>query len=89
MYRKFRANGKIFRFKLDINPISNEMDYHIWIRHLVEPETVIKAFFNFDKERYNEKYERYEAFSKKYNLTIYYFYLRKDEVTIITAFQGV
>jgi len=74
---------------MDLNPVTNEMDYHIWIRHLVEPETVINAFFNVDKERYNEKHKRFEVYSEKYNLIIYYFYLKEKEIIIISAFQGV
>ncbi len=36
-YETFKIKGKKFIVKLDLNPITNEFEYHMYIRHLVTP----------------------------------------------------
>lgn len=78
-----------FKFKLDLNPLSNQYEPHIWHRHLIEPNDVIRAFFSITEENWNDKYQRYEAYSEPYNMTIYYMKQQnlKTIVIVITAFN--
>lgn len=62
-YQSFKVNGKTFVVKLDLNPISNDFEYHMFIRHLVTPQDAIKAYFTKTSEIYNKKYDRYELYS--------------------------
>ena len=88
-YEMHAVKGKTFYFKLDLNPISNEYVPHIWARHTVEPYQVIAAYFNQSKINFNEKRNRFEAFSKTDNLNIWFNYKgnKKSEIIIITAFR--
>lgn len=78
-----------FKFKLDLNPINNEYEPHIWHRHLVEPDDAIRAFFSITEEEWNEKYKRYEAYSESCDLFLYYMKLQEKDtyLFIITAFN--
>lgn len=78
-----------FKFKLDLNPITNEYEPHIYHRHLITPNEAIKAFFTSEYEEYNNQYKRYEAYSEKYNITLYYMKLKEKNtyLFIITAFN--
>ncbi len=89
MYEIHKVLNKDFYFKKDLNPVTNEYDYHIWIRHLVNPEQAITAYLNISEQIYNADYERFEAYSKADDLNIYYFFLRnnKDKIYIISAFR--
>lgn len=37
-YRIFKIKGQKFMVKMDLNPITNEFEYHMYIRHLIMPE---------------------------------------------------
>ncbi len=39
-----------FKFKLDLNPVNNKFEPHIFHRHLITPEDAIRAFFNRTEE---------------------------------------
>jgi hypothetical protein len=88
-YKSFTAKGITFLFATEKNPVTKEFDYHIWLRHLIMPTEAIKAFFSADECVYNPQYDRYEAYSGLYNITIYYFYPDKSKenlVIVISAF---
>lgn len=88
-YQSFKIKGKKFVAKLDLNPITNEFEYHMYIRHLVTPQQAIAAYFSKTSENYNEKYDRYELYSKSQDITVYYTYLKEKDIFLITAFyQG-
>ncbi len=65
-----------FKFKLDLNPVNNKYEPHIYHRHLVTIDDAIRAFFTISEEEWNEKYKRYEAYSKTYDITLYYMKLK-------------
>lgn len=89
-YKIFKIQGKKFVVKLDYNPLSGSYDYHMYLRHLVTPEQAIASYFTKTYEFYNEKYNRYEAYSEKYDITIFYTFLKDENILLITAFsQGV
>ncbi len=77
-----------FKFKLDLNPVNNKYEPHIYHRHLVTIDDAIRAFFTISEEEWNEKYKRYEAYSKTYDITLYYMKLKQKNtyLFIITAF---
>ncbi len=88
-YKAFKVRGKKFVVKLDLNPITGAFEYHMYIRHLVMPQQAIAAFFSKTTEIYNEPYDRYELYSEEFNITVYYTYLKEQDVFLITAFyQG-
>jgi hypothetical protein len=76
-----------FKFKLDLNPLTNNHEPHIFIRHLIEPEQVIVAYLNISTKSYNKTYKRWEAYSETDDLYIYFMELSKDMILIITAFK--
>ena len=88
-YELHSVNGMTLRFKLDLNPVNDEYEPHIWHRHQIEPETVVTAFMNISYTSYNPKYKRYESYSQTDDLNIYYNYYTADKtkVMIITAFK--
>ena len=90
MYEIIKVQKLKFYFKKELNKFKNEYEYHIWIRHLVEPIEAIIAFLNQDNTVYNEIHKRFEAYSKKDKLNVWYMYRNKnkDEIIIITAFRG-
>ncbi len=77
-----------FKFKLDLSPVNNKYEPHIYHRHLVTIDDAIRAFFTISEEEWNEKYKRYEAYSKTYDITLYYMKLKQKNtyLFIITAF---
>lgn len=88
-YEIFKVNGQKFVVKLDYNELTNNYEYHMYIRHLVTPEQAISAYFSKTYEEYNIKYNRYEAYSESLDITVYYTYLKDENVLLITAFfQG-
>lgn len=88
-YETFKIKGKKFIVKLDLNPITNEFEYHMYIRHLVTPHQAIAAYFYKTSETYNKTYNRYELYSKTHDITVYYTYLKEKDIFLITAFyQG-
>ena len=78
-----------FKFKLDLNQINNQYEPQICHRHLITPHDAIRAFLTISEEEYNEKYQRYEAYSADYDITLYYMKLKEKDsyVFIITAFS--
>lgn len=86
-YQIFKIKGKKFVVKLDYNELINDYEYHMYIRHLIMPQQAIAAYFSKTYELYNEKYNRYEAYSEKYNITVYYTYLKEEDILLITAFN--
>ena len=86
-YQVFKIKGKKFVVKLDYNEILGDYEYHMYIRHLIMPQQAIAAYFTKNLEFYNEKYNRYEAYSEKYNITVYYTYLKEEDIFLITAFS--
>lgn len=87
-YKVFKISGKKFVVKMDLNPVTNDYNYHMYIRHLITPEQAIAAYFTKTSEIYNQDYDRYELYSQKYDITVYYTYLKDENVLLITAFQG-
>ena len=85
-FKIFKVKNVRFIFKLDINPVTNEYDYHIYLRHLVTPEQAIAAYFNKTHEVYNDKYDRYEAICDELKIVVYYTYLKQKDIMLITAF---
>ena len=43
-----------FKFKLDLNPVNNKYEPHIYHRHLVTIDDAIRAFFTISEEEWNE-----------------------------------
>ncbi len=78
-----------FKFKLDLNPLNNTYEPHIWHRHLITPDDAIRAFFTISEEEWNPKYKRYEAYSDIYDISLFYMKLKEDNtyLFIITAFS--
>lgn len=85
-YEAFTVRNKTFIVKLDYNDISNDFDYHMYIRHLVTPEQAINAYFHKTSEKYNEKYDRYELYCESSDIFVYYSYLKTKNILLITAF---
>ena len=86
-YESFKIKGQKFIVKLDLNPLTNNYEYHMYIRHLITPEEAIAAYFSKTSEMYNEERERYELYSKQYDITVYYIPLQEPDVFLITAFK--
>ena len=74
---------------MDLNPITNDYEYHMYLRHLVMPQQAIAAYFSKTNEIYNEKYDRYELYSEEYNITVYYKNLEPDILLITAFYEGV
>ncbi len=87
-YKIFKIRGKKFIVKLDLNPITGEFDYHMYIRHLIMPEQAIAAYFSKTSEMYNKKRDRYELYSAVLNITVYYKNLEPDILLITAFYQG-
>jgi len=87
-YRVYKINGQKFIVKMDFNPITNEYEYHMYIRHLVMPEQAIAAYFSKTTDFYNEKYDRHELYSESLNITVYYKVLNPDILLITAFYQG-
>lgn len=85
-YKFFKVNNITFGFKYDVCPVSGDNIFHIYSRHLLKPHQAIKAFFNASNIVYNEKYDRYEAYSDIDNITVTYFYLEENKIFIISAY---
>jgi len=85
-YKIFKIKGQKFIVKMDLDPLTNEFEYHMYIRHLVTPQQAISAFFNKTNEIYNEKNNRYELYSEKLDITVFYMYLKDKDIFLITAF---
>lgn len=86
-YKIFKIRGKKFVVKMDLNQLTNEYEYHMYIRHLVTPQQAIAAYFSKTKEEYNTRYNRYELYSEKFDITVYYTYLKEQDILLITAFH--
>ena len=88
-YELHTVNGLTFRFKLDINPVTNEYEPHIWQRHQIEPEQVVNAYLNLTYTNWNIKNNRFEGYSITDDLNIYYNFYSKDKtkIMVITAFK--
>ena len=88
-YKVFKIKGQKFVVKMDFDPVINDFEYHMYIRHLVTPQQAIAAFYSKTTEFYNQKYDRYELYSESLNIIVYYTYLQKQDIFLITAFyQG-
>jgi len=79
-----------FKFKLDLNPLNNQYEPHIYHRHLITPNDAIKAFFTITQQKWNEAYKRYEAYSQSQDIILYYMKLKEKDtyLFIITAFNN-
>lgn len=86
-YEIIKIKNTKFVVKLDYNPISQDYEYHMFVRHLVTPQEAIAAYFSKTYEEYNEKYDRYEAYSEKFDITLYYTFLKDENILLITAFR--
>ena len=84
-YKIFKINGQKFIVKMDINPLTNDYEYHMYIRHLVTPQQAIAAYFMKTTDIYNEQRDRNELYSEKLNIMVYYKRLEPD-ILLITAF---
>jgi hypothetical protein len=89
MYDIIEVLDKKFYFKKDLNPITKEYDYHIWIRHLIEPMQAVAAYLNIEETTYNKQHDRYEAYSFEDNIMIYYFFKnnKNNQIIVISAFR--
>ncbi len=87
-YKVFKIKGQKFIVKMDLNPLSNEYEYHMYIRHLVMPQQAIAAYFNKTSEIYNEERDRYELYCEYLNITVYYKKLNPDVLLITAFYQG-
>jgi hypothetical protein len=89
-YEIHTLTGLTFLFKLDLNPLNNEYEPHIWHRHQIEPEQVVCAFLNESSKHWNIKHHRYEAYSETDDLIFWYFYADKEKtkIYIITALRS-
>jgi len=87
-YKIIKINGKKFIFKLDLNPITNDYDYHIYIRHLVTPEQAVSAFFTKTTDVYNAEYNRQELYSESLHIVVFYKELSPDILIITAFFEG-
>lgn len=85
-FEVLKVKNKSFVVKLDYNPITDDYDYHMYIRHLVTPEQAIFAYFNKTSELYNPKYDRYELYCKESDICVYYTFLKEKNILLITAF---
>lgn len=87
--KSYKVKNKRFFISFELNPLTNELDPHIWIRHLIEPHEAIKAWFKISTQEFNSCYDRYEAYSEDYQLNIYYAFMNNDsdKVLIISAFR--
>lgn len=86
-YRVFKIRGKKFVVKMDLNPLTYEYEYHMYIRHLITPQQAITAFFNKTDEEYNAQYDRYELYCEKLDIAVFYTYLKEQDILLITAFR--
>ena len=86
-YKMFKIKGQKFVIKMDLNPLTNEFEYHMYIRHLVTPQQAIAAYFSKTSEIYNEERYRYELYSSSLDITVYYTYLKEQDILLITAFH--
>ena len=86
-YQIFRIKGQKFLVKLDYNELIQDYEYHMYIRHLVTPQEAIAAYFTRIYEEYNDQYDRYEAYSQKFDITVYYTFLEDENILLITAFR--
>ena len=87
-YKIFKIKGQKFIVKMDLNPITNEFEYHMYIRHLVTPEQAIAAYFSKTTDIYNKDRDRQELYSKELNITVYYKQLNPDILLITAFYQG-
>jgi hypothetical protein len=87
-YKIFKISGKKFVVKMDLNPLTNDYEYHMYIRHLITPQEAIAAYFAKTTETYNQEYDRYELYSQTYDITVFYTYLKEENILLITAFKG-
>ena len=86
-YQIFKIKGQKFLVKLDYNELTQDYDYHMYIIHLVTPQEAIAAYFTKTQEEYNQKFNRYEAYSARFDITVYYTFLQDENVLLITAFR--
>ncbi len=86
-YQLFKIKGQKFVVKLDYDEVLQDYNYHMYIRHLITPEQAISAYFSKTYEEYNEEFDRYEAYSEKLDITVYYTYLKDENILLITAFS--
>lgn len=86
-YEVIKIKNVKFLVKLDYNPISQNYEYHMFVRHLIMPHEAIAAYFSKTYEEYNDKFDRFEAYSEKYDITVYYTFLKDENILLITAFR--
>lgn len=88
-YEVFKIKGQKFIVKMELNPLTNDYEYHMYIRHLVMPSQAIAAYYSKTKDIYNEKYDRNELYSAELNITVYYKNLSPDIFLITAFYKGV
>ena len=87
-YKVFKINGQQFVVKMDLNPLTNEYEYHMYIRHLIMPQQAIAAYFAKTTDIYNPDYDRNELYSEDYDITVYYKKINLDILLITAFYQG-
>jgi len=87
-YKIFKIKGQKFIVKLDLNPLTDDFEYHMYIRHLIMPEQAITAYFNKTSEIYNKERDRFELYCENLNITVYYKKLNPDILLITAFYQG-
>ena len=87
-YEVFKIRNQKFIVKLDLNPLTNDYEYHMYIRHLVTPQQAIAAYFSKTSDVYNKKYDRNELYSEMLDIMVYYKKLNPDIFLITAFFKG-
>lgn len=87
-YEVFKINGQRFVVKMDLNPLTNKFEYHMYIRHLIMPQQAIAAYFAKTTDVYNPDYDRNELYSEKFNITVYYKKISPDILLISAFYEG-
>ena len=87
MYKIFEARQLKFHIKFDL--VDDSYIPHCKKRHDLEIEDVIASYFNKTEEIFNEVNLRFEAYSEKDEIYVYYNFKHnnKNEILIITAFR--
>jgi hypothetical protein len=87
VYERHTFSGLNIKFRFKLDQVGNDYLHHIFVRHLIDPETAITAYFNQTKKSYNISRQRWESYSKQEDLHLYYLELPGNEIFIISAFR--
>jgi len=87
LYKIFEAREIKFHIKFDL--VEGFYIPHCKRRHNLEIEDIIASYFNKTEEIFNEINLRFEAYSEKDEIYVYYTFKhnKENEILIITAFR--